>query len=54
VTEVPVGPLPLGEPQPGGELDLSLEVVTLLVLGLSILVRRPRPFGVPIEGDWTS
>ncbi|HET8789328.1 MAG TPA: phosphatase PAP2 family protein, partial [Actinomycetes bacterium] len=30
----------------------SLQVVTLLVLGLSILVRRPRPFGVPIESDW--
>jgi membrane-associated phospholipid phosphatase/tRNA A-37 threonylcarbamoyl transferase component Bud32 len=32
----------------------SLEAVTLLVLGLSILVRRPRPFGVPIEGAWSA
>jgi tRNA A-37 threonylcarbamoyl transferase component Bud32/membrane-associated phospholipid phosphatase len=31
---------------------ISFQVVTLLVLGLSAAVRRPRPFGVAIEGPW--
>jgi membrane-associated phospholipid phosphatase/tRNA A-37 threonylcarbamoyl transferase component Bud32 len=31
---------------------VSFQVVTLLVLGLSAVVRRPRPFGVALEGSW--
>ena len=31
---------------------VSFQVVTLLVLGLSAAVRRPRPFGVALEGSW--
>jgi membrane-associated phospholipid phosphatase/tRNA A-37 threonylcarbamoyl transferase component Bud32 len=31
---------------------ISFQVVTLLVLGLSAAVRRPRPFGVGLEGPW--
>jgi membrane-associated phospholipid phosphatase/tRNA A-37 threonylcarbamoyl transferase component Bud32 len=31
---------------------VSFQVVTLLVLGLSAVVRRPRPFGVSLEGPW--
>jgi membrane-associated phospholipid phosphatase/tRNA A-37 threonylcarbamoyl transferase component Bud32 len=31
---------------------ISFQVVTLLVLGLSAAVRRPRPFGVVLEGPW--
>jgi membrane-associated phospholipid phosphatase/tRNA A-37 threonylcarbamoyl transferase component Bud32 len=31
---------------------VSLEVVSLLAVGLSAAVRRPRPFGVQIEGSW--
>jgi membrane-associated phospholipid phosphatase/tRNA A-37 threonylcarbamoyl transferase component Bud32 len=31
---------------------ISFQVVTLLVLGLSAVVRRPRPFGVALEGPW--
>jgi membrane-associated phospholipid phosphatase/tRNA A-37 threonylcarbamoyl transferase component Bud32 len=31
---------------------ISFQVVTLLVLGLSAVVRRPRPFGVTVEGPW--
>jgi membrane-associated phospholipid phosphatase/tRNA A-37 threonylcarbamoyl transferase component Bud32 len=32
---------------------VAFQVVTLLVLLLSVMVRRPRPFGIPIEGSWT-
>jgi tRNA A-37 threonylcarbamoyl transferase component Bud32/membrane-associated phospholipid phosphatase len=31
---------------------ISFQVVTLLVLGLSAAVRRPRPLGVALEGSW--
>jgi membrane-associated phospholipid phosphatase/tRNA A-37 threonylcarbamoyl transferase component Bud32 len=31
---------------------ISFQVVTLLVFGLSAVVRRPRPFGVTLEGPW--
>jgi tRNA A-37 threonylcarbamoyl transferase component Bud32/membrane-associated phospholipid phosphatase len=31
---------------------ISFQVVALAVLGLSAAVRRPRPFGVEIEGTW--
>jgi tRNA A-37 threonylcarbamoyl transferase component Bud32/membrane-associated phospholipid phosphatase len=31
---------------------ISFQVVTLLVLGLSATMRRPRPFGVTLEGPW--
>src|SRR5829696_731195 len=31
---------------------ISFQVVTLLVLGLSAAVRRPRSFGVVLEGPW--
>jgi tRNA A-37 threonylcarbamoyl transferase component Bud32/membrane-associated phospholipid phosphatase len=31
---------------------ICFQVVTLLVLGLSAVVRRPRPFGVTLEGPW--
>jgi tRNA A-37 threonylcarbamoyl transferase component Bud32/membrane-associated phospholipid phosphatase len=31
---------------------ISFQVVSLAVLGLSAAVRRPRPFGVEIEGTW--
>jgi len=31
---------------------VSLEVVSLLVLALSVAVRRPRPFGVAMQGHW--
>jgi tRNA A-37 threonylcarbamoyl transferase component Bud32/membrane-associated phospholipid phosphatase len=32
---------------------VSLEVVSVLVIGLSAVMRRPRPFGIPIQGHWT-
>ena len=32
---------------------ISLEVVSLLVIGLSAVVRRPRPFGIASQGHWT-
>jgi membrane-associated phospholipid phosphatase/tRNA A-37 threonylcarbamoyl transferase component Bud32 len=32
---------------------VAFQVVSLLVLLLSATVRRPRPFGIPIEGSWT-
>jgi hypothetical protein len=31
---------------------ICFQVVTLLVLGLSAVVRRPRPFAVTLEGPW--
>jgi hypothetical protein len=31
---------------------ISYQVVALLVVGLSAAVRRPRPFGVELEGSW--
>jgi membrane-associated phospholipid phosphatase/tRNA A-37 threonylcarbamoyl transferase component Bud32 len=31
---------------------ISFQVMTLLVLGLSAAVRRPRPFGVELEASW--
>jgi tRNA A-37 threonylcarbamoyl transferase component Bud32/membrane-associated phospholipid phosphatase len=31
---------------------ICFQVVTLLVLGLSAAVRRPRPFGVALDGPW--
>jgi membrane-associated phospholipid phosphatase/tRNA A-37 threonylcarbamoyl transferase component Bud32 len=33
---------------------ISFQVVTLLVLGLSAAVRRPRPFGVELAAPWAS
>jgi membrane-associated phospholipid phosphatase/tRNA A-37 threonylcarbamoyl transferase component Bud32 len=32
---------------------LSLNAVLLVVIGLSAVVRRPRPLGIPIEGSWS-
>ena len=32
---------------------VAFQVVTLLAIGLAAAVRRPRPFGIPIEGSWT-
>ena len=31
---------------------VSVQVVTLATIGLSAAVRRPRPFGIAIEGSW--
>jgi len=31
---------------------VSIQVVSLVVIGLSAVMRRPRPFGVAIEGGW--
>ena len=31
---------------------VSVQVVSVLVIALSAIVRRPRPFGVEIEGNW--
>jgi membrane-associated phospholipid phosphatase/tRNA A-37 threonylcarbamoyl transferase component Bud32 len=31
---------------------VSLEVVSLVIIGLSAAVRRPRPFGIAMEGSW--
>jgi tRNA A-37 threonylcarbamoyl transferase component Bud32 len=32
---------------------VAFQVVALLAVGLAAAVRRPRPFGIPIEGGWT-
>ena len=33
---------------------VSVEVVTFLAIGLSAVVRRPRPFGVAVDGHWAA
>ena len=33
---------------------LSFQAMSLVLVGLSAAVRRPRPFGVELEGAWTS